>query len=203
MSNFVVTYVFTAHYVWICVVILWWFYFQLVQRYHVWTVPILVFIIALHKSYLKLLRIHYLLKSMMPIKTASAYIPDWWWASRAGSRFAPSQWETVLLCNDVSYWLGANLKSALGFFMWNIRLHAHSSLQWRYNGHDSISNHQPHGCLLNCSFRRRSKKTWKLRVTGLCAGNSPATGEFPAQMASNAENVPILWRHHGVIYIWI
>ena len=35
--------------------------------------------------------------------------------------------------------------------------------------------------------RRRSKKTSKLRVTGLCAGNSPETGEFPAQMASNAK----------------
>ena len=28
-------------------------------------------------------------------------------------------------------------------------------------------------------------------------GNSPGTGEFPAQMASNAENVSIWWRHHG------
>ena len=33
-------------------------------------------------------------------------------------------------------------------------------------------------------------------VTGLCAGNSPETGEFPAQMVSNAENVSIWWRHH-------
>ena len=32
---------------------------------------------------------------------------------RAESRFAPSQWETALLCNDVSHWLGANLESAL------------------------------------------------------------------------------------------
>ena len=40
------------------------------------------------------------------------------------------------------------------------------------------------------------KKTWKLRVTGFCAGNSPETGEFRAQMASNAENVSIWWRHH-------
>ena len=32
---------------------------------------------------------------------------------RADSRFAPSQWETALLCNDVSHWLGANLESAL------------------------------------------------------------------------------------------
>ena len=45
-------------------------------------------------------------------------------------------------------------------------------------------------------FRRRSKKTSKLRVTGLCAGNSPVTGEFTAEMASNAENVSIWWRHH-------
>ena len=30
---------------------------------------------------------------------------------RADSRFAPSQWETALLCNDVSHWLGANLES--------------------------------------------------------------------------------------------
>ena len=51
--------------------------------------------------------------------------------------------------------------------------------------------------LLNRVFKRRSKKTLKLRVTGLCAGNSPATGEFPAQMASNAENVSIWWRYHG------
>ena len=40
-------------------------------------------------------------------------------------------------------------------------------------------------------------KTSKLRVTGLCVGNSPMTGEFPAQMASNAENVSIWWRHRG------
>ena len=60
-----------------------------------------------------------------------------------------------------------------------------------------VSYHQPHDCLLNCLFRRKSKKTSKLRVTGLCEGNSPLTGEFPAQMASNAENVPIWWRHHA------
>ena len=58
-------------------------------------------------------------------------------------------------------------------------------------------NHRPHGCLLNRLFRRRSKKTCKLRVIGLCAGNSPVTGEFPAQRASNAENASILWRHHA------
>ena len=73
------------------------------------------------------------------------------------------------------------------------------TLQWRHNGRDSVSNHQPHDCLLNRLFRHRPKKTSKLRVTGLCAGNSPGTGEFPAQMVSYAENVSIWWRHHEAI----
>ena len=66
------------------------------------------------------------------------------------------------------------------------------TLQWRHDGHDGVLNHQPHQCLLNRLFRRRSKKTSKLCVTGLCA----VTGEFPAQRVSNAENVSIWWRHH-------
>ena len=71
-------------------------------------------------------------------------------------------------------------------------------LRWRHNGCDSVSNHQPRECLLRRLIRRTSKKTSKLCVTGLCAGNSPETGELPAQMASNAENVSIWWRHHAV-----
>ena len=42
------------------------------------------------------------------------------------------------------------------------------------------------------------RKTSKLRVTGPCAGNSPVTGEFIAQRASNAENASIWWRHHAL-----
>ena len=71
-----------------------------------------------------------------------------------------------------------------------------TSLQWRRNERDSVSNRQPCDCLLNCFSGRRSKKTSKLRVTGLCEGNSPVTDEFPAQKAYNAENVSIWWRHH-------
>ena len=70
------------------------------------------------------------------------------------------------------------------------------SLQWRHNEHNGVSNHQPHDCLLKRLFRRRSKKTSKLRVTGLCEGIPPVTGEFPAQRASNAEILSIWWRHH-------
>ena len=50
------------------------------------------------------------------------------------------------------------------------------SLQWRHNEHDGVSDHQSHYCLLNRLFRRISKRTSKLRVTGLCAGNSPVIG---------------------------
>ena len=76
------------------------------------------------------------------------------------------------------------------------RRNIHGTLQWRHNEHDEVSNDQHHQCLLNGYFSRRSKKTSEPRVTGLCAVNSPVTGEFPAQMASNAENVSIWWRHH-------
>ena len=69
------------------------------------------------------------------------------------------------------------------------------TLHWRHDDHDGVSNHQPHDCLLKRLFRRRSKKASKLGVTGFCVGNSPGTGEFPAQRASNAENVSIWWRH--------
>ena len=62
-------------------------------------------------------------------------------------------------------------------------------------GLDDVTNHQPHHCLINRLFRRKSKNTSKPRVTCLCAGNSPFTGEFPPQMTSNAENVSIWWRH--------
>ena len=72
------------------------------------------------------------------------------------------------------------------------------TLQWRHNGRDGVSHHKHHNCLPNCLFRRRTKKTSKLHVTGLCAGNSPLIGEFPAQIASNAENVSIWWRHQVI-----
>ena len=87
-----------------------------------------------------------------------------------------------------------NCPFVVGIFWWSVD----SPLQWRHNERNGISNHQSPNCLLNCLFRSRSKKTSKLRVTGLCEGNSPVTGEFPAQRASNAENVSIWWRHHAL-----
>ena len=62
------------------------------------------------------------------------------------------------------------------------------TLQWRHN--------VPHECFLNRLFRRRSQKTSKLRVTGLCEGNSPVTGEFPAKG-------PATRRHDVIMSIYL
>ena len=75
--------------------------------------------------------------------------------------------------------------------------HSELSSRWRHNECDGVSNDRRIDCFLNPLFRRRSKKISKIRVTGLCEGNSPVTGEFLSQRAaSNAENVSIWWRHH-------
>ena len=49
---------------------------------------------------------------------------------RADSRFAPSQRETALLCNDVSHWLGASLESAL-ILGWRQPMRDGVTLYWR------------------------------------------------------------------------
>ena len=94
----------------------------------------------------------------------------------------------------------------MGQHLWYCYIGHFIILWWRHNGLDSVSNHQPHGYLFNCLFRRRSKKTSKLCVTGLsglCAGVSPGTGEFPAQVACNVENISIWWRHHDYMWSWL
>ena len=65
-------------------------------------------------------------------------------------------------------------------------------LPWCHNERDGVSNHRRLYCLHNCLSRHRSNKTSKFPVTGLCEGNSPVTGEFPAQRASNLESV-FIW----------
>ena len=76
--------------------------------------------------------------------------------------------------------------------IWNL-----CGCQWRDNERVGVSDHWRLDCLLNRLFRRRSKKISKLRVIGLCEGDSSVTDGFPSQRASNAENVSIWWRHHG------
>ena len=76
-----------------------------------------------------------------------------------------------------------------------------SPLQWRHNNHrGGVSNHRRVGRLLDRLFRRRSNKTSKLCLTGLCERHNSLTGQFPARRTSNAENVSICsiwWCHHA------
>ena len=73
---------------------------------------------------------------------------------------------------------------------WKSNINVMLLLQRRQNERDGVSNHQRLDCLLNLLFRRRSKKTQKLCVTGFCEGNWPMTTELPVQRASNAGMFP-------------
>ena len=87
--------------------------------------------------------------------------------------------------------------SAKGFLQCLDRLH--HSLRWRHNERDSVSNHQPHGCLLNGLLRRRSKKTSKLRVTGLCVGNSSGPVNSPHKGPVTRKMFPLMTSSCGSI----
>ena len=69
-------------------------------------------------------------------------------------------------------------------------------IKWRHNGWDGVSNHQPHDCILNCFFQAQIKENIIAPRHWSRVGNLPVTGEFPAQKASNADDVSIWWRHH-------
>ena len=105
-------------------------------------------------------------------------------------------------CDCVCWWLApSGAPDSKQAQCWRLKgdyqgFRIYSTLQWRHNGCNGVLNHQRLDCLLNRLFRRRSKKTSQLRVTGLCEENPPVTHGFPSQKASNAENVSIWWRHH-------
>ena len=100
--------------------------------------------------------------------------------------------------------LGKYMCNNLWLFKWFWCLSFHSpkvnegqwSLQWRHNGRNSLLKSPASPLFTQPFIQVQIKETSKLCITGLCAGNSPVTGEFPAQTASNAENVSIWWRQH-------
>ena len=75
-----------------------------------------------------------------------------------------------------------------GLVLWHGNISC-THYKWRHNVRNGVSNHQPCLCLRNCLFRLKSKKTPKLRVSGLLR-------EFTGDRASNAENVSFWWCHH-------
>ena len=92
------------------------------------------------------------------------------------------------------------MRCALLYFVCNDSHGSCMFLLWHHSERDGVSNNRRLDSLFNLLSSRRSKKTSKLRVTGLCEGNSSVTGEFSSQRASNAENVSIWWRQHVFIY---
>ena len=102
--------------------------------------------------------------------------------------------DTVLFSGTIWYFVSANL------IQWDMDSFP---LQWHHNKRDDVSNYWCLNCLLKCLFRRRSKKTSKLHVTGLWEGKPPVTGGFPSQMASNMENVSIPWCHHANLKMYM
>ena len=129
---------------------------------------------------------------LMTSSGANLHFRDMW---HFQAKYANISWRHIL--SEHNWYNIANCRLRLKFTGRAMGHGSASALQWHHNERDGVSNHQPHDCLFSRLFRRRSKKTSELRVTGLCEGNSPVTGEFPAQMASNAENCSIWWRHHG------
>ena len=99
-------------------------------------------------------------------------------------------------------WSGSFLLSVRGYYK-TVHLKVIgpkiNALHWRHNQCDGVSNHRRLDHLLNRLLRHRSKKTSKLRVTGLFERKSQVTSDFPRQRASNAENVSIWWRHHVIL----
>ena len=108
---------------------------------------------------------------------------------------------SILLDKQISYLRAVLLRVSLhnmpiktvanrNMFSDDMGTHMAVSIRWHHNGLDSVSNHQPHHCLLNRLFRRRRKHQSSASlafVWGIHRG--------PAQMASNAENVSIMSFH--------
>ena len=83
-----------------------------------------------------------------------------------------------------------------------LRPNGSNPLIWRHNGPDGVPNHQPQ---TQPFVHGTDKKTSKHRASGLCAGNSPVTGEFSAQRAGTAENISIWWRNFAATLLcqWV
>ena len=95
------------------------------------------------------------------------------------------------------------------YFTIDIKCVLKCTLQWRHNGRDGVSNHQPHHCLLNRLFRRSWKKTSKQGIHR-SPGNSPykwpvtrkmfafddVIMRFPQQRPYNADPLLSAWTNN-------
>ena len=104
------------------------------------------------------------------------------------------------ICSTAMLRLTMSLKSAPRVIFTYIYIHSYVYI---HNERNVVSNHHPLICLFNRLFRCGSRKTSKLRVTGLCEENTLVTVEFSAQRVSNAENVFIWGRLHATAILQV
>ena len=80
---------------------------------------------------------------------------------------------SLVLCYSLCRWVVAGHWCVEGIAPPTVSLFPAENVGGNFDWHRfvGVSNHQPHVCLLNRLYRRISKNTSKLRVTGLCAGN--------------------------------
>ena len=76
-----------------------------------------------------------------------------------------------------TYWIMIAIHKLVNFLHLSSR--PTKTLQWRHNERGGVSTHRRLECLPSRLFTHRSKKTSKLRATGLCEGNSPGIHRWP------------------------
>ena len=102
-----------------------------------------------------------------------------WTLLRSDSRFASSQWEKALLCNDVSHWLGANLESSLITLYWRDP-RFQGPYDWCRLDIDStsiphkVSNQGQSQDLCHLRHSSHSHSIFSKSITGLILGLRPA-----------------------------
>ena len=127
-------------------------------------------------------------------------LPKCWTSSVSSYVVTMPQWINIV----PTYALAPNTQSlnlpTTGKYWLQSERHFPSTLQWRHNDSECVSIA---GASIVYSFVCSGedwKETSKLRVTGLCEGNSPVSGEFPSKRASNAENDFTWWRHNEYMH---
>ena len=104
-------------------------------------------------------------------------------------------WFRVLMCNRLRAFphkfsvLNENPFQSISSVNMALLKICYHTLYWRHNEGNCVSNHWRLDCLLNRLFRRRSKKTSQLHVTGLCEGNPPVTGGL-----DSPNKGPVTWK---------
>ena len=118
------------------------------------------------------------------------------------------QWRGALVCSLICAWINGwvsnreagDFRTKDGLYSQTSEL-IYTSLQWRHNGRDGVSNHQRLDCFLSRLFRRRSKKHQSSASLAFVRGihrwpvNSPHKGPVTRNMFPFDD--VIMWSDHS------